>query len=96
MNIVWHFRGNFPLLFRGLCEVLNTALDEGLNGSRRSSSGSHESGQDLELWQQSCELLTELLEIVQVLNIPRNFQIFLKVSPFGIAASQPAEITSIW
>lgn len=46
----------------------------------RSTSSLNESGNDFELWQNTCGLLTKLLEIVQVLSIPRNYQIFLKVN----------------
>lgn len=65
-------RANFPLFFRGLCEILITSLNDKITQSLKTND-------KLEFWESSCKLLNKLLEILQGLDIPRNFQIFLKV-----------------
>ncbi|KAM7362212.1 fancd2 [Cochliomyia hominivorax] len=67
-------KANFPLLFRGLCEILITSLNTKL------TTNSLETIDKLEFWEYSCKILNMLLEVVQCLDIPRNFQIFLKHS----------------
>uniref|UniRef100_A0A1I8ML88 Fanconi anemia group D2 protein n=1 Tax=Musca domestica TaxID=7370 RepID=A0A1I8ML88_MUSDO len=67
-------KANFPLFFRGLCEILITAINDKI------TSNALKSNDKLELWESSCKLLNMLLEIVQGLDIPRNFQIFVKYS----------------
>ncbi|XP_037821987.1 Fanconi anemia group D2 protein [Lucilia sericata] len=67
-------KANFPLFFRGLCEILITSLNQKLTTS------SQETIDKLEFWESSCKILNMLLEVVQGLDIPRNFQIFLKHS----------------
>uniref|UniRef100_A0A1A9WNL2 Fanconi anemia group D2 protein n=1 Tax=Glossina brevipalpis TaxID=37001 RepID=A0A1A9WNL2_9MUSC len=68
-------KANFPLFFRGLCEVLISSLKHQLT----TNDGASLSDQ-LRVWESSCKLLNILLEIVETSNIPRNFQIFLKYS----------------
>ncbi|XP_065371634.1 Fanconi anemia group D2 protein homolog [Calliphora vicina] len=67
-------KANFPLFFRGLCEILITSLNQKLTTNALNSIDK------LEFWESSCKILNMLLEIVQGLDIPRNFQIFLKHS----------------
>uniref|UniRef100_A0A6P4EZY6 Fanconi anemia group D2 protein n=1 Tax=Drosophila rhopaloa TaxID=1041015 RepID=A0A6P4EZY6_DRORH len=65
-------KANFPLLFRGLCEVLIHSL------SGQISVDSH--GDKLKLWESTVDLLNGLLNIVQLVEQPRNFGLFLKHS----------------
>uniref|UniRef100_A0A1I8P4T9 Fanconi anemia group D2 protein n=1 Tax=Stomoxys calcitrans TaxID=35570 RepID=A0A1I8P4T9_STOCA len=67
-------KANFPLFFRGLCEILITSLND------KVTTNTLKSTDKLEFWESSCKLLNKLLEILQGLDIPRNFQIFLKYS----------------
>ncbi|XP_075147776.1 fancd2 [Haematobia irritans] len=67
-------KANFPLFFRGLCEILITSLSEKITVN------SLKSTDKLEFWESSSKLLNQLLEILQGLDIPRNFQTFLKYS----------------
>lgn len=68
----YNFRANFPLFFRGLCEILVSSLKLAVGDAKSSSN-------QLNVWESSCKLLNMLLEIVQNSDVPRNFQIFLKV-----------------
>uniref|UniRef100_A0A1B0FNR3 Fanconi anemia group D2 protein n=1 Tax=Glossina morsitans morsitans TaxID=37546 RepID=A0A1B0FNR3_GLOMM len=66
-------KANFPLFFRGLCEILVSSLKLAVGDAKSSSN-------QLNVWESSCKLLNMLLEIVQNSDVPRNFQIFLKYS----------------
>ncbi|XP_004536027.1 Fanconi anemia group D2 protein [Ceratitis capitata] len=63
---------NFPLLFRIMCETTISHLHELVN-----KSNAYE-GDQMKMWEKSCELFNMLLEIVKSLEVPRNYQIFLK------------------
>ncbi|XP_026845923.1 Fanconi anemia group D2 protein [Drosophila persimilis] len=65
-------KANFPLLFRGLCEVLIHSLNAELSGNKE--------GDRLRLWESTVDLLNGLLNIVQLVEQPRNFGLFLKHS----------------
>ncbi|XP_017048859.1 Fanconi anemia group D2 protein [Drosophila ficusphila] len=65
-------KANFPLLFRGLCEVLIHSLSGKLGVDSR--------GDRLKLWESAVGLLNGLLTIVQLVEQPRNFGLFLKHS----------------
>ncbi|EDV43092.1 uncharacterized protein Dana_GF18312 [Drosophila ananassae] len=65
-------KANFPLLFRGLCEVLIHSLSAQV--SVRSE------GDRLKLWESTVNLLNGLLRIVQLVEQPRNFGLFIKHS----------------
>ncbi|XP_017003443.2 Fanconi anemia group D2 protein homolog [Drosophila takahashii] len=65
-------KANFPLLFRGLCEVLIHSLSGQVSVDKR--------GDRLKLWESTVELLNGLLSIVQQVEQPRNFGLFLKHS----------------
>ncbi|XP_036674528.2 Fanconi anemia group D2 protein homolog [Drosophila suzukii] len=65
-------KANFPLLFRGLCEVLIHSLSGQVSVDSR--------GGRLNLWESTVELLNGLLIIVQQVEQPRNFGLFLKHS----------------
>ncbi|KAH8292041.1 hypothetical protein KR054_003960 [Drosophila jambulina] len=65
-------KANFPLLFRGLCEVLIHSLSAHLSVDKR--------GDHLHLWESTVDLLNGLLKIVQLVEQPRNFGLFLKHS----------------
>ncbi|XP_073815806.1 fancd2 isoform X2 [Musca autumnalis] len=67
-------KANFPLFFRGLCEILITSLNDKITVNALKTNDK------LEFWESSSKLLNMLLEIVQGLDIPRNFQIFVKYS----------------
>jgi len=60
------------LLFRGLCEVLIHSLSGQVSVDSR--------GGRLNLWESTVELLNGLLIIVQQVEQPRNFGLFLKHS----------------
>ncbi|XP_030369940.1 Fanconi anemia group D2 protein isoform X2 [Scaptodrosophila lebanonensis] len=63
-------KANFPLLFRGLCETLTSSLSAQLNVT---------SGEDrFKLWESNVFLLNGLLDIVQTVEQPRNFVLFLR------------------
>ncbi|KAH8294661.1 hypothetical protein KR018_001006 [Drosophila ironensis] len=65
-------KANFPLLFRGLCEVLIHSLSAQLSITSE--------GDRLKLWESTVDLLNGLLKIVQLVEQPRNFGLFLKHS----------------
>ncbi|XP_017017550.1 Fanconi anemia group D2 protein homolog [Drosophila kikkawai] len=65
-------KANFPLLFRGLCEVLIHSLSAHLSVDKK--------GDHLQLWESTVGLLNGLLKIVQLVEQPRNFGLFLKHS----------------
>ncbi|EDV48341.1 Fanconi anemia group D2 protein [Drosophila erecta] len=65
-------KANFPLLFRGLCEVLIHSLSGQVSVDRH--------GDRLKLWESAVDLLNGLLSIVQQVEQPRNFGLFLKHS----------------
>ncbi|KAH8265254.1 hypothetical protein KR038_002491 [Drosophila bunnanda] len=65
-------KANFPLLFRGLCEVLIHSLSAHLSVDKK--------GDHLQLWESTVDLLNGLLRIVQLVEQPRNFGLFLKHS----------------
>ncbi|XP_067618049.1 Fanconi anemia group D2 protein homolog isoform X2 [Eurosta solidaginis] len=65
-------KANFPLLFRGLCETTVGYLCELVNKSATYREDK------MKMWEKSCELFNMLLEIVKSLDVPRNFQLFLK------------------
>ncbi|XP_022209594.2 Fanconi anemia group D2 protein homolog [Drosophila obscura] len=65
-------KANFPLLFRGLCEVLIHSLNAQLSAEKE--------GDSLRLWESTVNLLNGLLNIVQLVEQPRNFGLFLKHS----------------
>lgn len=65
-------KANFPLLFRGLCEVLIHSLSGQVSVDSR--------GDRLKLWESAVDLLNGLLSIVQQVEQPRNFGLFLKHS----------------
>ncbi|XP_055851494.1 Fanconi anemia group D2 protein homolog [Episyrphus balteatus] len=69
-------KANFPMLFRGLCETLIGTLSAAVSESKQGGSD------QLRVWEKSCEILNTLLEIVQSLDIPRNFSLFLKHAHF--------------
>lgn len=66
------FRANFPLLFRGLCEILISSLISQCNVNQ--------SGDRFNLWESTIRLLNGLLSIVKKVEQPRNFALFLKHS----------------
>ncbi|XP_054081207.1 Fanconi anemia group D2 protein homolog isoform X3 [Zeugodacus cucurbitae] len=63
---------NFPLLFRALCESTVAYLGESIN------QGATQKADKMKIWEKSCELFNVLLDIVKSLDVPRNFQLFLK------------------
>ncbi|KAH8247136.1 hypothetical protein KR032_010698 [Drosophila birchii] len=65
-------KANFPLLFRGLCEELIHSLSAHLSVDKK--------GDHLQLWESTVDLLNGLLKIVQLVEQPRNFGLFLKHS----------------
>ncbi|XP_014088001.2 Fanconi anemia group D2 protein homolog [Bactrocera oleae] len=65
-------KANFPLLFRALCETTVAYLCESVN------QGANQKTDKMKMWEKSCELFNVLLDIVKSLEVPRNFQIFLK------------------
>ncbi|KAH8382936.1 hypothetical protein KR009_005875 [Drosophila setifemur] len=65
-------KANFPLLFRGLCEVLIHSLSAQLSVNNE--------GDRLKLWESTVGLLNGLLSVVQLVEQPRNFGLFLKHS----------------
>ncbi|XP_039954173.1 Fanconi anemia group D2 protein [Bactrocera neohumeralis] len=65
-------KANFPLLFRALCETTVSYLCESIN------QGTNQKSDKMKMWEKSCELFNVLLDIVKSLEVPRNFQIFLK------------------
>ncbi|XP_017074591.2 Fanconi anemia group D2 protein [Drosophila eugracilis] len=65
-------KANFPLLFRGLCEELIHSLSAQVGVDKR--------GDRLKLWESTVDLLNGLLSIVQQVEQPRNFGLFLKHS----------------
>ncbi|XP_017119014.1 Fanconi anemia group D2 protein [Drosophila elegans] len=65
-------KANFPLLFRGLCEVLIHSLSGQIGVDSR--------GDKLKLWESTVDLFNGLLSIVQLVEQPRNFGLFLKHS----------------
>ncbi|XP_055905389.1 Fanconi anemia group D2 protein [Eupeodes corollae] len=69
-------KANFPMLFRGLCETLISTLNVAVSESRQTGSD------QLRVWEKSCEILNTLLEIIQSLDVPRNFALFLKHAHF--------------
>ncbi|KAL9900180.1 fancd2 isoform 1-T3 [Glossina fuscipes fuscipes] len=66
-------KANFPLFFRGLCEILVSSLKVAVSDAKSATN-------QLSVWESSCKLLNMLLEIVQSSDVPRNFQIFVKYS----------------
>ncbi|XP_019844495.2 Fanconi anemia group D2 protein isoform X2 [Bactrocera dorsalis] len=65
-------KANFPLLFRALCETTVSYLCESIN------QGTNQKSDKMKMWEKSCELFNVLLDIVKSLEVPRNFQLFLK------------------
>ncbi|XP_064549377.1 Fanconi anemia group D2 protein homolog [Drosophila montana] len=65
-------KANFPLLFRGLCEILISTLNAQCSG--------YTEGDRFKLWESTICLLNGLLEIVKKVEQPRNFALFLKHS----------------
>ncbi|KAH8417749.1 hypothetical protein KR222_005289 [Zaprionus bogoriensis] len=65
-------KANFPLLFRGLCEVLISSLSAQCNVAN--------TGDRFKLWESTISLLNGLLNIVRKVEQPRNFALFLKHS----------------
>ncbi|KAM8706214.1 hypothetical protein ACLKA7_010484 [Drosophila subpalustris] len=65
-------KANFPLLFRGLCEILITTLSAQCNTDT--------DGDRFKLWESTISLLNGLLDVVQKVEQPRNFALFLKHS----------------
>ncbi|ALC46708.1 Fancd2 [Drosophila busckii] len=65
-------KANFPLLFRGLCEILITTLS--------SEQRIDLAADRFELWESTIRLLNGLLEVVKKVEQPRNFALFLKHS----------------
>lgn len=66
-------KANFPLLFRTLCGALITSITKKAETTMASLNY-------LKLWENGCEMLNTLLDIVKKLDIPRNLSLFLKVS----------------
>lgn len=56
-----------------MCETTISHLHELVN-----KSNAYE-GDQMKMWEKSCELFNMLLEIVKSVEVPRNYQIFLKV-----------------
>ncbi|XP_053945249.1 Fanconi anemia group D2 protein homolog [Anastrepha ludens] len=65
-------KANFPLLFRGMCETTVDFLCELINKSAT------QRGDKMKMWDKSCDLFNILLDIVKSLDVPRNFQLFMK------------------
>ncbi|SPP83080.1 Fanconi anemia group D2 protein homolog [Drosophila guanche] len=65
-------KANFPLLFRGLCEVLIHSLNAQVTAEKE--------GDRLRVWESTVNMLNGLLKIVQLVEQPRNFGLFLKHS----------------
>ncbi|XP_068157652.1 Fanconi anemia group D2 protein homolog isoform X2 [Drosophila tropicalis] len=65
-------KANFPILFRGVCEVLINTFSAQL--------GVDTDGDRFKLWESTVDLLNGLLNIVQKVEQPRNFSLFLKHS----------------
>ncbi|KAH8311710.1 hypothetical protein KR044_007645 [Drosophila immigrans] len=63
-------KANFPLLFRGLCEILIATLSGQCTADT--------AGDRFLLWESTIGLLNGLLEIVKKVEQPRNFALFLK------------------
>ncbi|EDV91108.1 Fanconi anemia group D2 protein [Drosophila grimshawi] len=63
-------KANFPLLFRGLCEIVISTLSAQCSGVNE--------GDRFKLWELTMCQLNGLLEIVQNVEQPRNFALFLK------------------
>lgn len=68
-------RANVALLYRSLCSALIVAVNAELGKSAPTSV-------QLKVFDKSTVLLQSLADIVGLLNIPRNYGIFLKVSRF--------------
>ncbi|KAH8381489.1 hypothetical protein KR093_006396 [Drosophila rubida] len=65
-------KANFPLLFRGLCEILIATLNNQCTA---------DTGNDrFQLWEATIGLLNGLLDVVKKVEQPRNFALFLKHS----------------
>lgn len=65
-------RNNFSVLFRVMYSSLNETLERKIDKKAQSI------GQ-LKLWEKSHQIITQMLEIVKKLDMPRNFSLFLKV-----------------
>ncbi|XP_060649460.1 LOW QUALITY PROTEIN: Fanconi anemia group D2 protein [Drosophila nasuta] len=65
-------KANFPLLFRGLCEILIATLSGQCTADT--------AGDRFQLWESTIGLLNGLLNVVKKMEQPRNFGLFLKHS----------------
>lgn len=61
------------MLYRGLCGALLSTINQRLAKSETSLT-------QLGLWEDSCDMLNDLLKVMEKIHITRNFSLFLKVS----------------
>lgn len=66
-------RSNFPMLHRGLCGALLSAINQ-----RLAKDGTNLT--QLKLWEDSCDMLNDLLKIIEKIDIKQNYGHFLRVS----------------
>ncbi|XP_055384821.1 Fanconi anemia group D2 protein homolog [Condylostylus longicornis] len=66
-------KGNFPMLFRRLCESL-------IESTNTSISRNHSEMESLKTWEDLCNNLNILLDIIQSTDIPRNYSLYIKYS----------------
>jgi fanconi anemia group D2 protein len=70
-------KANVPILYCGLSQALIAAILESVASVLHSM-------RQLSMWEQAVEILNDLLDIVEMVKIPKNFHRFLKVCVLGI------------
>lgn len=73
------FRVNFPLFYRAIFASVIDALNRKLDKT-------HQNLGQLKVWESSCAIINDLLELAKLIDLSRVFTIFLKVN-FGFTAN---------